>query len=223
MFNTELILKAFENCIFDQLCCDNYSHNILDQLDPAFLDNYFYDDGATKLVFISKEDDFVIKIPFTGEYEFGAWGEDGFYQDEFYEFTGAKEPNGWDYCLVEVLEFQLALEGGLDKFFLETYPIGYVHGHPIYAQRKATMFNRQESAKRYSHEYIKSLYKQCDSEHVACFNEYWIADFVSCYGMETFMKLAHHLDNNNICDLHGGNLGYVDGCPVIVDYAGYWD
>ena len=32
-----------------------------------------------------------------------------------------------------------------------------------------------------------------------------------------------HLSNNDIGDLHGGNLGYIEGQPIIVDYSGYWE
>jgi hypothetical protein len=50
-----------------------------------------------------------------------------------------------------------------------------------------------------------------------------LTDFLDYFNERDLLKLSQHLSNNDIGDLHGGNLGYIEGQPIIVDYSGYWE
>lgn len=47
--------------------------------------------------------------------------------------------------------------------------------------------------------------------------------FLSRCGHTKYCRLSDFCRNFHINDLHGGNIGLIDGYPVIIDYAGYYD
>ena len=140
---------------------------------------------------------------------------------EFTNFYGANAENGWDYCEAEINYYQDALDANVEDFFAKTWLIGYVNGYPIYAQHRAEMFEGTSSTKKYSKEKTDAVMKYCDDMDLWCFNEYWLSDFKDFFGEDAIEKLLSFLVSKSIEDLHDGNLGYVNGVPVIVDYAGY--
>ena len=91
MLNEE-ILQLFNACTFDGILTENdFEDKVLSNL-PDDL-KYHYEYGATKLVIILSDCDFVIKIPFSGSY----------YEEEYVEFENASfEDCEWDYCKTEV-------------------------------------------------------------------------------------------------------------------------
>lgn len=114
---------------FDEYINKNY---------PDF--NYVIDSGATKCVIIPKNEDYVLKIPFTGyedwdnqpckeDEETGEWIYDEDY-DPFVPFEDG------DYCRIEADNYQFAIIEGLEEIFAETYFLGYVKGFPIYAHKR---------------------------------------------------------------------------------------
>ena len=48
------------------------------------------------------------------------------------------------------------------------------------------------------------------------------AAFLHECGKEEFYSLSDFCSEYEINDLHRGNVGYLDGHIVILDYAGYW-
>ena len=214
MITEEMILQALSNCIFDELCDRNYYDNVISNMDTTILPRS-YNTGATKLVLTPPGEDFVIKIPFEGE----TWEK-----EDFSPFENAQEPNGWDYCRVEVLQYQKAVEAGLEEFFAETEYIGHINGHPIYIQTKVDIFEDiRDPYYDYEEETISSTKDTCKKLEVGCFHKYWLTDFLDYFNERDLLKLSQHLSNNDIGDLHGGNLGYIEGQPIIVDYSGYWE
>ena len=143
---------------------------------------------------------------------------------EYSTFYGANASNGWDYCEAEVRYFELAEEIGLDECFAKVWRIGEICGHPIYAQVRAEMFEGESSRRSYSAEKLTSVRKTIEEKmDFYCFNEYWLSDFNDFFGEEKMEKLLKFLSTESIEDLHDGNLGYVCGVPVLVDFAGYYD
>ena len=236
MVNISEILRELNRCDFSYLTSMNSGEKLIDPLPRSFRENYYVEEGATKIVFVSKNENYVIKIPFCGQ-EPDDWGSyscsDSRYDNSFFDcgcpscyspFEFAGEPNGWDYCKAEVLLYEKAKEAHLEKHFVKTTLIGYVNNHPIYLQQKATIFNDLEMSENYHYKSEEQLNRSktlCSTNDVRCFNATWIADFIEYYDEETFLTLAYHLENNYIDDLHRSNLGYINGRPVIVDYAGY--
>ena len=56
-----------------------------------------------------------------------------------------------------------------------------------------------------------------------CFNSYWLTDFKDYFGLHGLQKLFAFINKFGIEDLHDGNIGYVCGVPVLVDFAGYYN
>ena len=46
--------------------------------------------------------------------------------------------------------------------------------------------------------------------------------FAETYGYEEFLRLNDFLEWYDINDLHSGNIGYINGKLVFIDYAGYY-
>ena len=209
------ILKALSNCIFDELNEDNFYSNIISLMDTNILKKS-WNNGATKLVLTPPEEDFVIKIPFCGD----SFSDSG----ELLFFEGAEEPDGWDYCLAELLIYNEALSFGVERFFLQTERIGYIHGHPIYVQKKANVFGETNHVyKDYSLEQRQKARKICDEVGFDSRPSTlgWTSDFLDCYSKKDLKSLNDFIKTFHINDLHCDNLGYLNGSPVIIDYASY--
>lgn len=213
----ETILKALEKCDFNELNCNNCYENVVSIVndDISLQDNWAA--GASKLVLIPPDLDFVIKIPFMGEV--GAEG--------FIPFAGAEDlKEGWDYCKAEQLKYLEAKEAGLKYLFAETKKIGEVYGYPIYAQPKMEIFfdvKDDTDYEEYSYERTSNTEDICFSLGVSCFHKCWLSDFLDYFSEETLKRLNKFLFDKRIHDLHGGNLGYNlrTGVPIIVDYSDF--
>lgn len=215
----EKILTALEDCCFDEFYDESFE-SVTD-----FMDTNFFEEGvgcgATKLVLFPKEyKDIVVKIPFPGSY---------FYNDneelELDDFRYAIDGKyGWDYCEAEALKYNQAKERNLEFVFLKTTFIGYVHEHPIYIQPR---IEETESRRRihtpFKLEDAEKVRSKCFEMDVECFSSFWINDFLNLYGEFFFRILTDFLNDCYVNDLHGSNIGYYKGKPVIFDYSGYWD
>jgi hypothetical protein len=238
-------------CLGSHLDADCFRGDITEPLKQSNkLPKWTYDSGATKLVLIFSGMDTVVKIPFTGTsedcYTDGDWNAtcprdndlpkntycsccgycsyDGCPRRgkyEYWDFDGANANEGWDYCEAEVRYYDNAKESCIEDYFAKTWLIGTVHGHPIYAQARAEMFEGSTSTREYPKEKAKTVSDYCHDMNYHCFNDWWLADFVDFFGMEALDKLQNFLENEGIEDLHDGNIGYVAGVPVLIDYAGY--
>lgn len=221
------ILKALENCVFDDLTEYNFYENVIQLINRDILTYTPYDSGATKLVIIPPLESFVIKIPFCGMENECYDNEEEISEDNLpmLPFECATEPNHWDYCKAEVLKWQKAEEAGLGHLLAKTELIGYVHGHPIYTQEKLEIFSESREYSSYSNEVRQKTIDKCNELDVACFNSAWLSDFLNYFSEQTLKLLCDWLHNNWIFDLHDGNIGYVPatGQPIIVDYGDFYD
>lgn len=220
------ILRALENCIFDDLTEYNFYENVIKLMDQSVICGNAYDTGATKLVLIPPLESFVIKIPFCGMGNecYDEYDEES---DEplMYPFECAAEPDHWDYCEAEVLKWEKAAEAGLGHLLAKIELIGHVHGHPIYIQDKMEIFGESRTLSHYSPEIRQKTIDKCNELDVACFNSSWLSDFLDYFSEQTLKKLYSWLSDNCIFDLHSGNIGYVPatGQPIIVDYGDFYD
>lgn len=192
--------------------------------------------GISKLAIVVEDLDIVFKLPFRGqfeeysfdsaEYHYGAEETKTAPNEEDYweEFSGGMEiePNGarWNYCALEASLYHDAKEAGLAQYFAREIYIGEVDNHPVYEQDKASILEDMPE-KDYPYARREKTEEKCDSLGIDCFCPVWIEDFLDEYGVEEYRRLEKFLNEKHICDLHDGNLGYINGKPVLVDYTGY--
>lgn len=129
----------------------------------------------------------------------------------------------WDYCGLESLIYELAVEEGLGAYFAEEGWLGDIDNTPIYYQTRCipmTSIFIDYNSKEYKQKekYSRSI---CDKLDISCFNEVWISDFINLYGEEEFKRLSDFLERYEIGDLRSCNIGYLDGAPILFDYTDY--
>lgn len=222
-----------------------------------------YDNGATKLVIIFKDFDYVIKIPYSSFYqdscsyrysygcscatciankdsngqlgEFSACADCDYYSEckrfghniivEPSDIYGANEntptSREWDYCQTEEWLYQQAKLQGVEACFAETRLLGFIDSHPIYVQYKGEMYNYNDSHSNKTPEERESTRNKCEQVGGYCFNVNWLTDLISFFGDEVFQKFMKFIDEYQINDLHSGNIGYINGVPVLIDYSGF--
>lgn len=247
----EIIKKE---CAFDGVFSQDNKYDVIDPLqDCADLadTDWTWDDGASKLVLIFKNLNFVIKIPFTGSidpcgdcydhcedceekstsrcdccpYHYNCYGDA---DNNYYDFQGAdwggkQLARNWDYCEAEAYLYETAKEEGVDVCFAGTELLGFVDGHPIYWQAKAQIYNDYYTStnKDHTREEKVNTEEACRRINGWCFNVDWLCDFLTAYGDDMFQQFMAFIKKYEIRDLHTGNVGYIDGAPVLVDYSGY--
>lgn len=170
--------------------------------------------GVTKLVIVPNNEDFVLKIPFDGTA----------YRGKFYLFCGAADlEEGKDYCRAEELHYKEAKAWDLDFLFAETVQISEINGVPIYRQPKCELFEVELLSQRPTEETQTTVEKACTTYDYRCFNEDWLAEVVMRYGVEVLHNLLSFLNYEDIIDLHDNNIGFLNGKPVLFDYASFDD
>lgn len=233
----EEIFAAMEECNFDNLTCGNVRDQVIDAIEEALSKEIFFQCGVTKVAIFFPDTDFVIKIPLGGYEE-----EEEEYNEEckayyptgdsyFSPFCFADdEETGDDYCKVEVVRYQHALnydDGEVAQLFARTSFLGYIHDYPIYMQPICEAYEDidrpgGEDYER-SHACMSSTIDTCHKNGYSCFNAIWLTQVMFHYGENVFNELCSFIQKEKIDDLHGGNIGYYQGKPVIFDYSGYND
>lgn len=77
------------------------------------------------------------------------------------------------------------------------------------------------SYRSHSNAQIESARKTREETQSPIYEPDWIAEFIDCYGAEEFARLNKFLHKHRLTDFHSGNLGYINGIPVLVDYSSY--
>lgn len=227
--------------ILDELIADydimkTYMQNPADECDEAT--GYFYinslqrdvevECGASRLVLIDKECGFVVKIDIGCD----DWNSN-FCEREIHTYAKAKErgieeyfvrpqylgtyTNSYEwfpYYQVSVDDFineAQCYDDGYEKenvnlnFILYAYPVVSEFGIksqylPQRCMQQAASYNRSPLTERQS--------------AIA-------ATFIKELGLDLFLQISNLLEEEEVNDMHGGNIGYMNGHLVIVDYAGY--
>ena len=182
--------------------------------------------GVSKLVIVPAEGDYVIKIPFDGQYDYDYNDKEETEERVWYPYTNASGDfltSDWDYCEVEVAIYEKAVECTVEDFFVETMQIDEVLGRPIYIQKKAISIEEGgDNGKEASPEAKKNrCYCKPENEWIP---PSWLEAAIDFYGLENTVKLKNFIDDYYLKDFHSGNIGYTsEGKPVIIDYAGWRD
>ena len=199
-------------------------------------EDYTVDSGASKVVLVFTNSDYVVKIPFKGElcecdnYDCeNSCNRDrscsrcsrGSVVESCNEFTGARigeSEYSWDYCAAEQFFYEKAVVAGVEEFFIKTIFIGEFDGHPIYLQEKVEVYgyNSQTKSSEQSKEiFIERFY------HSEIQNEDFGGLLVEYYGEDRVNQLVEFLSGVGISDLHSSNVGIRANRPVLFDYSGY--
>lgn len=205
-FNEDEILNMFEGFNFlDPAFNDTRVDELASYLfDKGYIFNY--DFGATKLAIMPRNKDYVIKIPFQGDYE-------GI-------FTGASSECEWDYCNVEVERYYDICSTPFKDCFAETIFIGYINDYPIYLQEKCTPFNNSYDKTKEKKKKMNSFLRKIDCYYEL--NSDWCIDLLKYYGpkkFKEFLALIKKLKWDD--DLTYDNVGYKNGHPIIIDFSGF--
>lgn len=197
--------------------CDNLTKGL----------NCTMDHGVSKAVLIFNDEDWVLKIPFNSMLYYAYDPDSGEYDynpdTAYYEkFCYAPMASKWDYCNVEYLVYQEALELGLECFFAETdFYCSTRNGYPIYIQEKVTSMRNYPKFNRCSE---KSETLASKSPLTRYIEHLWVAAAIEQYGEEKVNNFFEFLSNKKyiLHDLHYGNYGFrADGSPCILDFSGW--
>lgn len=179
--------------------------------------------GATKIVlFYDEIPDWVVKIPCKGEYL-----EE---EDEYRPFKGACRffpvSREWDYCEGEVHISKTAFYAGLEEMFALTYFLFMYEDTPIYVSErvpKSRWINPRWKDEEYSWSIAKDISRyRKDDLYDSCLDEEVIAFLVDAYGEMKTHELIDFIVENDIRDLHNGNVGFTKDMKIkILDYSGF--
>ena len=198
-------IKANWNIVDDE---DSFDSCNSGRVFESFMDNEVWaDEGVSKFVIIPKNGDFVFKIGYDHDNE------------------GDEIDNG---CEVENVYYQYATYDSLDMYFAATAFYDFIttpagHKIPVYVQEKVEpLCDRGSNCDGLTREEKRTMKSKVSSYYGgARLDECWIKDFIDCYGEEELECLMQFIDENNINDLHRGNIGYKNGKPIIFDFSGY--
>ena len=206
--NNDDLLLAIGNNLFDGL----YHHN----------------HGVSKIALIPDNDDidFVIKIPYTGSYNYNSGYYSGsknqYYHrgyEDYYPFeSGTYDERPWDYCAIEVQRYAEASLEGFADCLAETKLLGFINNYPIYIQEKCITLS--SSVSTHTHSRGERLYTRtiCNWGGLPCD---WMTDFRLYFGENKLRKFIQFLKNRNWDDLRDENIGYIKNKPVLIDYSNF--
>lgn len=142
----------------------------------------------------------------------------------------------YDYCKREVQNYKqapdelkpfLARSEYLGKVTIHSYATSKTVTLPVYIMEKVKDVDNISNAYNISMKvpYVASLstedYQKIQYAYDRCRSE-WVMNLLYEYmGMEKFLKFLDYIEKNCINDLHCGNIGSLDGRPVLFDYAGF--
>jgi hypothetical protein len=172
--------------------------------------------GATKVVLILN-DSFVAKIGFNGTFDEYYKGNDE-YEYRFTPFIHS------DYCKIEKEIYEKANKASLAMFFTKVDLLCETkEGYPIYVAERVSSFYDEDyydSSSRDSREKANSIMEEAHTY----INDEWAGVALEKYGEELFKKFLNFIDDEDINDLHSGNIGFrKDGTPCLLDFSGYWE
>ena len=188
-----------------------------------FNNQYDYAYGATKFVLIPFNEDYVIKIPYTGAF-YDCYNDKNScsVEVEYRKFYGSNnEKRPWDYCATEVERYNIAKELNLNMCFAETRFLTFVNNYPIYIQEKCTVFSSCIKNHKHSKDEISRTFKISGYPDFII-DENWLTDFRLYHGNQIFIDFIDTITGLEWADdLRQDNLGYIGSRPVLIDYSGF--
>ena len=214
------ILQIFSHCINKnryKLTKTNYKEEIIDKINaiPNLEISFTCSCGASKLVLIptDKDNNFVIKIPFTGE-------ERG---EKYHPFEWEDNGITWyagNYCDIEAERCKIIVNNGWGEFIAKTSLIGIIGDLFIYKQELVETIAED----KVYNETTFSIWNDASNYTSEEIDEYWVTELKDFVGEEKAVQFIQFLEYSGFCgDIHGANCGFKkDGTPVIFDYSDFY-
>lgn len=150
--------------------------------------------GASKIVFVPNEGEYVYKIG-TNYYE-------------------------EDYCYIEAENYKLAKEQGVDEFFIATEYFATIADHDVYIQKKVDIASQEKITTRANREIGKD-YGAEHWDYRIIFDTTCLGALVSQYDIDKVEALYNFVKKYNINDLAEYNSCLENGAIKFFDYAGF--
>lgn len=179
--------------------------------------------GASKVVLIPIEEQFVIKIPYYGDY-----GYDDDY-DCVCPYTGAYnsvlEEKGYsmesnNYCELEADLYTEAVKYGCAQFFVPVLFFDTIGDIPIYIQYKATSDFEKSINNSADNTYIYASITNSDVLDPQIGSR--LIDFYSAYEIEKFLSFIKTYCINDIDNYRNGGYSIEASRYVIWDFSGFY-
>ena len=181
--------------------------------------------GCSKVVlFYRYLGDYVLKIPFLGEYM-----DDGIYINFTNATCGSEDENNWDYCRAEEAIYELACGEGLGDLFCGTRYLCDIQGFPVYVSEMSESALDEDATPHHSSAagltYIKSKRQEPGKQfyYAADMSDDTIGMFYDSWGKELTDKFLDFLVDNDIRDCHNGNVAFRHGKIRLIDYSGFYE
>lgn len=211
-YNINDILPYVENYNFGEYFTTKEEDFLISSIDCDEL-SFDWEDGASKLVIIPEDKDYVIKIPFNGNY----------YEDDgYFNFS-------YNYCETEIELYERIFEENpiFSQLFLPLTRVEEYREWDVYVQPKCQAYNNTNEkirSKSYSKDSLNKVRSE-DMLYKSSLPKDWLAAVTEILGdvnlVKNFIIMLEEYDITQ--DLHNGNIGYYNGKPVILDYAGFYD
>ena len=160
--------------------------------------------GATRVAIIPKHySQYVLKFNFDS-----VWCSD----------KGDSSPS-MDYNATEAEIYKRAVDKELDCLFAKVEAGGFVDGIPCVLQERVDNVGNVNPVKAW--ETLSKHGISCDSYEDLGMSAELAGVIVENYGEDVYYEFCRFCEDNRINDIHNQNWGYIDGAPVILDYAGY--
>lgn len=188
-------------------------------------EDFKFDCGATKLIIIPKNKDYVIKIPFTGLYTFET---DDNVEDNEKDIISVNY-NQMDICEREIDIYKKA-SGLLKKIIAPNIYVGTYKNIPIYIQKKIKKnfvdsyfghLYEDDYFSRYSSFNRKKIIEKISEDSDYYLNRVYVDLIMKTYGIKNTLNMLKEM-NTCIEDLHEFNYGFdFNGNCVLFDIGGY--
>lgn len=219
--------------LYDDFFTEDHVDYFLANIDEK--KEFNFDSGATKLILIPNDKDYVIKIPFNGHRctncEYCTVCENPCECNEYecpiypFEYAGGKFND--NYCEKEREIYDRIEEEypEFKDFFLPLVLAGEIKHYPIYVQQKAEVLAETSDEICSVSEKSRSIVSSKDVKFCSA-PLIWLAKCLENlnFDIEKYNKFIEMLhDLHVVGDLHRGNVGYYNNHAIILDYAGYYD
>lgn len=184
------------------------------------------DAGASKLVIIEKDKDYVFKVGFEGywdsEVDIDEEGNETWNSyDRYFDYCS-------DYC---ELEYNLYNDAktffpGAERFLAAVDVVTPYTTRGIYIQERAR-FNIKKDTTISDNEIGEKIRSnsQTHGDAIGKLPDNWlesaIAYTIKNHCEEDFENFLNWLEENKINDIHSGNVGMIGDRPVLIDFSGY--
>ena len=210
-YNINDIIPYVKNYNFGDFFTENEEDFLISAIDCENTSNFDWDDGASKLVIIPENCDYVIKIPFNGSYD---------------SFEGCYTEFSQNYCETEIDLYEKIISENpvFAQFFLPLIKVEEFKKYNIYIQEKCHSYIDTDEKERQSSYSKESLTRAFEFQKHPLPLDWIAAVFENLKDETLFEEFIHVLEKYDITqDLHRGNIGYYKNKPIILDYAGFYE